>query len=814
MSILIIAEKPDLAKAIITALPGVEKKCKGYIEKGNYKVTWAYGHLFKLKEPDDYDLKYKKWELGLLPIYFDNWSYKPIENKKEQINVIKNLLKEADSVIHAGDVDEEGQLIVDNIVSYFNYKGEIKRLLVNDMNTEYIKKALVKMKDNSEYYTLGKSAYARSVSDYLVGINYSRFFSLKNNQVLSVGRVQTPTLGLVVNRDYLIENHIKENYYELFVDTIIDNKEIQVKYLPSKNNPNLEDGKIKDKSILTKLEKELVQKNYDAIIGKQKQLENPPLPFNLVKLQSFISSKFGYSPAETLEATQSLREKHKAITYNRSDCQYLNDEQFNEAPSIVANVQQCFGINTALIDIKLKSKAFNSANTTAHTAIIPTDIVADTCKMSKKELDIYKTICDYYLIQFMPGTKKIKTEMIINLMDGDMLKATSTEIVDKGFKEYLQDKGNEKETLTALSTINEGNYNAFADKGNIIEKETNPPARYTEATLNEDMTRIAKYVTDPNIKELLKRKDKDKKGENGSIGTSATRVSIIQTIITRGFVKKEGNKLISTELGREFYNMLPDEIKKADMTAKWWVIQEEIKYNTKVPKDLFEDVLSTIKGIIARNYTKLNTSSSKSDKEVIGTCPRCSKNVYESNKSFYCEGYKDCNFAVWKNNKFFEAIGFKITKTHMKNFIKKGKTHAKGLTSKKGSKYEADIAMDSKGNSYVNFKLSFEENNKVEEGNTNSFIGKCPRCKKNIIENNKAFSCEGYKETPSCSFAIWKNNKFFTAWGINITKQDVISLLNNGECSVLSIKEKKSNKLLLKLKDSGDKYVNFEIVKQ
>lgn len=282
----------------------------------------------------------------------------------------------------------------------------------------------------------------------------------------------------------------------------------------------------------------------------------------MTKLQSHISKKYKIKPNETLKITQDLREKYHAITYNRSDSQYLNEEHYKEAPGVIKKVLNNIDLKLDLDYSNLPhSKCFDNSKVTAHHGIIPTSVDIDLSKMNDKEQKIYKEICMYYLIQFIRPIKKEITYLETDEQNGYKFKASSTKILDEGFNKYLYKTNNENQE-SVLSKISEGLYTGTINKSDIKEIETKPLARYTQASLIEDMTRISKYVDDPEIKEILKRKDKDKEGENGSIGTSATRASIIQNLIKRGYIKEEKDKVISTELGREYYNILPDEWKK------------------------------------------------------------------------------------------------------------------------------------------------------------------------------------------------------------------------------------------------------------
>lgn len=684
MKSLIIAEKPELAKSIVNAIDGKLNKNDGYFEKGNYVVTWAYGHILRLKAPEEYDEENKNWDMKQLPIYFKNWGKIPIDKTRKQFNVIKKLINECDEIINAGDIDEEGQLLIDEIIEYCKFKGTVKRIQTSAFNEDYLKKALKNLETNSKYETWGKSANARAIADYMVGINLSRYFSILNGTTLSVGRVQTPTLGLVVNRDLAIENHIKEKYYDGYVDININGNIIKAK-LENKDNIVY-----KNQNELKQILDKFINKNVKVNITKQIKNENAPLPFNLTKLQSHISKKYKIKPDETLKITQDLREKYHAITYNRSDSQYLNEEHYKEAPGVIKKVLNNIDLKLDLDYSNLPhSKCFDNSKVTAHHGIIPTSVDIDLSKMNDKEQKIYKEICMYYLIQFIRAIKKEITYLETDEQNGYKFKASSTKILDEGFNKYLYKTNNENQE-SVLSKISEGLYTGTINKSDIKEIETKPLARYTQASLIEDMTRISKYVDDPEIKEILKRKDKDKEGENGSIGTSATRASIIQNLIKRGYIKEEKDKVISTELGREYYNILPDEWKKADLTAKWWIIQEEIRDGKADQNKLLDSILLDIKKVIAtKDVSKFKLKKNyKNEKTIVGHCPLCGKDIIESNKSFYCSGFKEgCKFSVWKT-----IAGKKISKTNIKQLLENGvTTEIRGFKAKSGKQFNAKL---------------------------------------------------------------------------------------------------------------------------
>ena len=701
MKYLIIAEKPQLRDAIADAIDG-SRSGKDPVYIGDYVITNVYGHILTLKQPEDYDANLKKWSMNQLPIYFDDWGQKVSDSAKEKAKQIKELLKEADCVIHAGDPDDEGQFLIDEVIRYFNYKGPVYRLDTNNISAQGLKKALNNLTDNKEHEQIGYAAFARSIADLTVGVNMSRYFTLLNNSgTLSVGRVQTPTLGLVVNRDYLIENHIKTYYYTVHGNLKIDESDIPFNVSISKEDERLEDGKLIHKDDAIDIQKQIQNKTFSDIkVSKKKEKEEPPLPFNLTKLQTYCGNKFGYDPSEVLEITQELRDKYKCISYNRSDCQYLHMDDHKEAPNVLTTVCSNIGFKPAELDSSICSKAFNDELTTAHTAIIPTDVKVDLTKMTQRQKDVYLAICKYYLAQFLPPAEKLKTQLKKQVDDTLTLTSTSTEIIKQGYRAIF--KESEQEEISSLSNLKEGTYTGDTDECRIQERETKPPSRYTKTSLNEDMTQISKYVDDTEIKQLLLAKDEGKEGEKGSIGTPATRSTIIDGLVKRGFIREEGKKIISTELGREFYNMLPNSLKKADMTAKWWVMQEQIKNGEIGFKTLPESVLETCKNIMGETHEKLSVTVQNSTNKSLGKCPRCGGDIVEGKVGYGCSNWKKgCKFVIWKNAKGGMLQKMTITPKIAKELLGGNAIRTNQLYSpNKDKKFTGSFKLHDKGSEY------------------------------------------------------------------------------------------------------------------
>lgn len=630
---LFIAEKPELAKAIVEGLGG-GKRQTGYYDCGDNVVTYCIGHMLELLEPEDYDERYSKWTMRDLPISFIPWQKKPAERTKDQFNIILKLLREADSIVHAGDPDEEGQLIVDEILQYADCKKPVKRVLINDNNTKIVQKALSNLRENQEFAGLSAAADARSIGDLFYGVNITRAYTLMAQQkgyqgVLHVGRVQTPILGLVVRRDRLFESHLESFYYNVTGQFLINHLQISARYQTIESDP------VDDKNRLT--DKDFAQSIVDAVKGKPCQIfsamtkakeQHPPLPYNLLKLQTDASRKFGFKPDKVKDITQNLREKYRLITYNRSDSEYLSDEQHADATAVLAAISKTapvFSASIALADPTIKSRAFDSSKVSAHHAIIPTEATADLSALSDEEQKIYLLIARAYVAQFFPKHLYDETSLIIDV-EGKQFMSRRNVTTQKGWlPPYENDSDNEDREnekteedidIRALNTQDKGTCeNAFSK-----QEKTKPAPRYTVSTLLSDLTRVAKYVKDERLKQLLLDKDKHKMGEHGGIGTPATRDSIIKHLFDRGYLIEQGKNVISSEKAREFYDILPDQAKFPDMTALWHEQQKSITAGNLEKEAFVKELLFYITGEV--NRVKTEGVQLKAD---CIPCPKCKK---------------------------------------------------------------------------------------------------------------------------------------------------------------------------------------------
>jgi len=657
MDRIFVAEKHDVAKAIADVL-GVTSKKDGFYECGQDGVTWCAGHMLELCSPEDYDERFKRWSLDHLPIINIPWKYKVISGRGKQLKIIKDLMVKAKTIVHAGDTDAEGQLLVDEILEFYRIEKPVKRVLINDNNERLVKRAIDNLRDNTEFFGLSQAALARSVGDQLYGFNMSRLYTLKAQQqgaegVFSVGRVQTPILGLVVNRDREIAAHNKHFYYTLKGDFQFDNYAFPAMYKAPENAPTDDKGRVTNRAFIDGVAsacKGQLATITQADTKTKKDL--PPLPYDLLELQADAFRKFGIKPDKTLELTQILKTK-KLITYNRSDCRYLSEEQHQDAPIVLSSIAK----NAPLLagacgsaNADIKGRCFNSDNVTAHHAIIPTEASHSVDSLTEIERQLYLLIARQYVAQFWEPKVSEVTTIEIECA-GHSFKATSTKIINPGWSRlYKNDQDNEEINqkagddevslnLTDLVSDQKGQCTSTT----VEEKETAPPKHYTIATLLKDLKRVAKYVKDPAIAALLREKDKDKKGENGGIGTPATRDTFIVKLEGRGYLAEKGKFLISTELGQEFFDALPAFATQPDMTALWHGQQQEIEKGTLDTKSFINDLVRSVTDHVSEiKAGKLNIKAAEGVK-----CPSCANGALrrrKSGKSFFwgCSGYPEC----------------------------------------------------------------------------------------------------------------------------------------------------------------------------
>ncbi|MWN05410.1 DNA topoisomerase III [Gilliamella sp. Pas-s95] len=588
---LFIAEKPSLARAIADVLPKPHQKGNGFIKASNGDVvSWCIGHLLEQATPEIYDPRYKKWAINDLPIVPEQWILMPKDNTKKQFNILVDLIKSADQIVHAGDPDREGQLLVDEVLNYCQLPPDkrkaIQRCLISDLNASAVEKSLQQLRSNQDFIPLSTSALARARADWLYGINMSRLCTIvgqKNGYrgVLSIGRVQTPILGLVVRRDLEIAQFVPKPFYEVFaVLQTKDNETFKAKWQPSEACSPYQDEE--GRVLVKKLAENVCQRinnqsgTIDKVSNKKKELA-PPMPFNLSTLQIEMAKKNGLSAQEVLDICQSLYEKHKLITYPRSDCRFLPEEHLKQITGVKSAIENnCPELQTAIgdADFALRSKAWNDKKVEAHHAIIPTLRKARMEKLTDNEKAVYQVVATQYLAQFYPTYKYAELQIDVDIQGGKFV-SKANQMLDEGWKVLFKSKNNQVEADTDGNESN-GLLTRLVKKGEtvqcidteLVSKETQPPRPFTDATLLSAMTGIARFVKDPEIKKILRETD--------GLGTEATRAGIIELLFKRQFLTRQGKAIRATDVGKNLILSLPDVMSMPDMTAHWELQLDEI----------------------------------------------------------------------------------------------------------------------------------------------------------------------------------------------------------------------------------------------
>ncbi len=644
-----IAEKPSLGRAIAENIgKGVKKD--GYIELngGEDIVTWEFGHILEQFAPDEYDEKYKKWNMDDLPIIPSEWKLKVKKDAAKQFKVIKELLKKADYVINAGDPDREGQLLVDELLEYLGNKKPVKRILLNALDEKSVIHALGDLRNNTDYKGLRDSARARSQADWLVGMNLTRAYTTKSREsgydgTVHVGRVQTPTLALVVRREDEILHFKPTTHYIVQVVWKHENGDIPTTWKMRKDLEDLDsEGRLLNKNIadglLTKVKGSALSGG--AVISsveQKKKQDGQRLPYSLSTLQVDAGRKYGLSPQQVLDTMQSLYEK-KLTTYPRSDCEYLPSNQLSDASTILQNLSDLdddalstFAKNA---DGTIVSRAWNDKKISAHHAIIPTTVKASLSSLSDIEKKLYLLVAKAYLANFYPIHTYMATKITVSCAE-EIFVGNGKQVLQEGWRIlYKKDKkDDDKESESpVLPSVLDGDTVAF-ESGTVAEKITTPPKRFTESSLLQAMKEIYKYVKDKELAPKLK--------ECKGIGTEATRAGIIETLKKSGAVTAEKKYLIPTDFGRMAIKVLPDIITYPDSTAVWEAELDQVSDGTLSLGDFIDHQTATINAML-EDAKSAHIEASKNSI----LCPKCGKPLKRRKgpKGFFwgCSGYPDC----------------------------------------------------------------------------------------------------------------------------------------------------------------------------
>lgn len=692
---LVIAEKPSVAMSLAAVLGATERK-DGYLEGSGYLVSWCVGHLLELAQPEAYKEQYAKWRYEDLPILPENWKYEVPKDKKTQLALLCRLMKDkrVDSVVCATDAGREGELIFRLVYEYAGCKKPMERLWISSMEDAAIREGFDHLHPGSDYDKLYDAAVCRAGADWLIGINATRLFSVLYGVTLNVGRVMSPTLALLVQRESDIESFISKPFYV---------PEITCGGFTASGE------KMTERSEAEKIRMDCDHNSaFVRSVEKQVKTIQPPRLYDLTTLQRECNRIYGYTAQQTLDYVQSLYEK-KLATYPRTDSQYLTKDMQATAASLILWLRDNMTFGKGCAGEPDIDRVTDDSKVTDHHAIIPTVEIArtDLSELPSGERDVLTLLA----VRLLCATTQVhRFEAVTAILDcqGYTFTAKGKTILQSGWKEVerihrmsiRQSETEHKENeAVALPVLQEGQ-TFEAVSASLREGKTSPPKHYTEDTLLSAM-------------ETAGAEDMPEDAERKGLGTPATRAATLEKLVSAGFVQRKKKQLIPTEKGKNLIAVLPDNIKSPILTAEWESMLKQVEHG-ELSATSFMDQIADMSRTLVKEHTApekrfadLFPSSRETAHEAVGVCPRCGAPVYEGKKGFFCDN-RECSFALWKDNRFFSSKKKSITKSVAAALLKEGRISMSGLYSEKtGRTYDAEVILDDTGGKYVNFKLEF-----------------------------------------------------------------------------------------------------------
>ena len=686
---LVLAEKPSVAQSIAKVL-GATKREDGYLQGNGYIVSWCVGHLVELAQPEAYVPRYSKWAYADLPILPVDWQYEVSSGTKKQFGILKKLMARDDvaSLVCATDAGREGELIFRLVYHKAGCRKPFERLWISSMEDSAIREGFENLRSGTEYDALYEAALCRERADWIVGINATRLFSTLYGQTLNVGRVMTPTLAMAVMREAAIAAFQPEPFYTVQLE--------------------LEGFTAASERFKEKPEAEAVARSCSAAIVTKaeckEKTEKPPALYDLTSLQRDANRQLGYTAQQTLDYTQNLYEK-KLVTYPRTDSRFLTDEMTDSLPELVNMTHRTFPVDGVDHVPVHAEQVVNNKKVTDHHAIIPTRELQkyNLNELPKGELEVLQLISTRLCVAV--GNPHRYSETVIELdCGGTTFSAKGKTILDNGWKSLVKKRSTKSDNKEqVLPTVSVGQKLAVS-RTEIKEGKTTPPKHFTEDTLLQSMeTAGADEMPD----------DAERKG----LGTPATRAGIIEKLVRIGFLERQGDKktkyLIPTHKGTALITVTPEQIQSASMTADWEDKLMQIERGSYAPEDFMEEIVDMI-GTLVKTYEKVPGADILMPKDgiALGKCPVCGKVVVERPKSFSCSD-RGCKFILWKNDRFFEAIGKSMTAALAKQLLASGKVKLKGCTSAKtGRSFNATVWMEVNEDGSHHYTLDLEKGGK------------------------------------------------------------------------------------------------------
>ena len=700
---LVIAEKPSVAMALSKVL-GAKSRGDGYMEGGGWLVSWCIGHLVELAPADAYDPRYSKWNYADLPILPEPWQYQVLPDTEKQFETLKSLMHRADvtALICATDAGREGELIFRLTYHLCGCTKPVKRLWISSMEETAIRKGFDCLLDGKNYDNLYAAALCRAKADWLIGINGTRLFTtLYKGKTLNVGRVLTPTLTLLAEREAAIEHFKKEKFYTVELDA---------------QGLRAASGKFNSKTDAEKLRSACLGKTAVVqSIAKKDKTERPPKLYDLTTLQREANRLFDYTAQQALDYLQSLYEKRLA-TYPRTDSRYLTEDMAEGLPALCSTVAGALSFMAGQPLPVHAAQVVDSSKVTDHHAVIPTAEIAgaDLAALPTGERNILYMIAVRLLCAVGEPHTYAETAVTLDcggasfMTKGRTVAAAGWKGLERAFLSTLKQKA--EEPAPSLPVLSDGQRLEGAD-ALLKQGTTSPPARFTEDTLLSAMEHAS--AEDFAALESVERT---------GLGTPATRAATIEKLVKSGFVERKKKQLLPTEKGLALSWAMPDQLKSAKLTAEWEDRLGAVERGELAPEDFMAGITAMLTGLVRsyRNVAVAPSPLSESGRAGIGKCPRCGKNVVEGKKSFYCEGYHDtpsCGFALWKNDRFFTSKRKELTKKIAASLLKTGRAAVTGLFSeKKGVFYDATVVLNDDGGKFVRFKLEFDNKSTEKKG--------------------------------------------------------------------------------------------------
>ena len=686
---LVICEKPSVAKSIASAL-GVTSRADGYFEGGDWLISWCIGHLVGLADAAAYDDRYKKWRYEDLPILPNPFRYVVSEEKADQFHILRSLMERPDvtELVNACDAGREGELIFRLVYEAAGCSKPFSRLWISSMEDAAIREGFADLRPSGDYDPLYQSALCRQKADWLIGINASRLFSVLYHRTLNVGRVQTPTLAMLAERDSKIVLFRKEKYHH--VRLALEGAEaVSDRIVSPEDAQAIRDACDGQRAVCVSLVRE-------------KKTEKPPKLYDLTTLQREANRVFGYTAKQTLDYAQSLYEK-KLLTYPRTDSRYLTGDMAETASVVLHLAARVPPFNVCPEFFPDVLALMNDKEVSDHHALIPTLELekVDVPALPVGERNILLLVCCKLLCA---AAEPFVYEAVTAAFDcgGHTFTAKGKQVLSQGwraiqevFHSSLKEKPEDEDTESVLPALTEGQvFEPVA--ASVTEHFTSPPKPYTEDTLLSAMENAGK-------------EDMPDEAERKGLGTPATRAAIIEKLVSGGFVERKGKNLIPTKAGVNLVTVLPELLTSPKLTADWEQRLNEVAKGQASPED-FMDGIEAMAAELVRKYSHISEDGQKlfqPEKETVGLCPRCGKPVYEGKKNFACSD-RACQFVMWKNDRFWTSRRKEMTRKMAADLLKKGRTSVKGMWSeKKGSTYDAVVILDDTGGKYVNFKLEF-----------------------------------------------------------------------------------------------------------